>query len=163
MGGDGLDQQMKADTLVKNKKFEFRKAMVWEPEIEIFVRARLEGRVLNVCGESKIGDERIDIGETSTRTRFGDMNEIPFPNNEFDCVVSDPPWGINFYKRMRPFFECVRVCKVGGRIIYNATWIPESKATELEELWVRKSASFGNISALTVFRKRTDEFDGAKK
>ena len=69
--------------------------------------------------------------------------------------VSDPPWKISYYERFKPFFECVRVCKVGGKIIYNATWIPmtPSKDVKLEEVWVRQDNDFSNVSVISIFRK----------
>jgi hypothetical protein len=84
-------------------------------------------------------------------------------DNTFDTVVSDPPWKIGFYQRMKPFFECVRVCKVRGRIIYNAYWIPTSKFVELKEVWVRQDTDWSNTSVISVFKKTSDVPDADKK
>lgn len=83
---------------------------------------------------------------------------MTFPSNSFDTVVSDPPWKIGYYERFKPFFECVRVCKVGGLIIYNATWIPStpSKDAELMEIFVRQDNDFSNTSIISVFKKVKD-------
>ena len=81
------------------------------------------------------------------------MNKIPYPDNTFDTVISDPPWKIGFFQRMRPFFECVRVCKLGGRIIYNCTWKPISKCVELEEAIIRTDNNWANVSIIYVFKK----------
>ena len=81
------------------------------------------------------------------------MNNIPFKDNTFDTVISDPPWKIGFFQRMRPFFECVRVCKLGGRIIYNCTWKPISKCVELEEAVIRTDNNWANVSIIYVFKK----------
>jgi hypothetical protein len=54
---------------------------------------------------------------------------------------------------MKPFFECVRVCKVGGTIIYNAYWIPASRYVELKEAWIRQDAEWSNASVISIFRK----------
>ena len=69
-----------------------------------------------------------------------DMIKLPFKDNTFDTVISDPPWKINFFKRMKPFFEAVRVCKIGGRIIYNCTWRPTLKCVQLQEVIIRTDA-----------------------
>jgi hypothetical protein len=81
------------------------------------------------------------------------MRCLPFPPETFDVVVSDPPWKIDLYHRHRPFYECVRVCKVGGTIIYNATWMPHSSDAELVETWVRSDGTYLTASVLSVFRK----------
>jgi ubiquinone/menaquinone biosynthesis C-methylase UbiE len=128
--------------------------MVWEEEISEFVKSKIKGKSLNVpCGSSEIGDVRIDIDPNSKATEVGDMNKINYPDNSFDTVISDPIWKLNYYKRPRQFFELVRVCKVGGLIIFNATWIPTSKAVELKETYIRRSAQFGNVSVISVFEK----------
>jgi hypothetical protein len=145
---------------VISKKLLFKKAMVWEKDISDFVRSRMLGYTLNIpCGDSEIGDVRIDVQERPTSTKQGDMREIPYPNETFDTVISDPPWKLDYYNRWKPFLECVRVTKVGGRIIYNATWIPASKQVDLEELWIRQSSSFANVSVLSVFKRTKNTND----
>jgi len=141
---------------VRHTKLLFRKAFVWEKEVEDFVRSQMFGRTLNVCcGASALGDTRVDILPPPETTA------LPFRNGEFDTVISDPPWEISYYRRMRPFFECNRVCKVGGRVIYNAKWIPEARSVRLEEVYVRRTAQFGNVSVICLFTKLTDEYDEA--
>ena len=84
------------------------------------------------------------------------MNKLSFPDNTFDTVISDPPWKINFFKRQKPFFECVRICKVGGTIIYNCTWRPASKYVRLKEVFVRTDAPWAGISYIWIFEKIAD-------
>ncbi len=144
-------------------KLTFRPVFRWEGPVEDFIRSRCSGRSLNIpCGKSPIGDVRID-SEPLNGNEIGDMMKIPYPCGSFDTVISDPPWHIAYFKRMKAFFECVYVCKVGGRIIYNATWIPESKAVVLEEIYVRQSSSFANISLLMVFKKTTSDLDSRRE
>jgi hypothetical protein len=57
---------------------------------------------------------------------------------------------------MKPFFECVRVCKIGGQVIYNAYWIPQSKCVKLKEVWIRQDGQFTNASVISVFEKIKD-------
>jgi len=128
--------------------------MVWEKEVEEFIKPRIQGYSLNIpCGQSQLGDIKIDNDINSSADRIADMMSIPYPNNYFDTVISDPPWKLNHFKRPKQFFELVRVCKVGGTIIFNATWIPESKCVRLDEIWVRQSARFGNVSIICLFTK----------
>ena len=81
------------------------------------------------------------------------MRQLPFPDNSFDTVIQDPPWKIGYYQRMRPFFECVRVCKIGGQIIYNAYWIPTSRIVKLKEIWIRQDDPWSNTSIISIFHK----------
>jgi hypothetical protein len=135
--------------------------MTWEGEVEVFVQDHLKGYSLNApCGSSKLGSVRLDIDPSLNPDKIGDIKKLPFPDCVFDSAVQDPLWKTNFFQRMKPFFELIRVVKVGGTLIYNAPWIPTSKAVRLEEVWIRQSANFGNVSLLSVFTKTTDEYDG---
>jgi hypothetical protein len=64
---------------------------------------------------------------------------------------------------MRPFFECVRVCKVGGVIIYNAYWIPASKVVKLKEVVIRQDVEWSNTSIISIFEKMADVPEPKKK
>jgi hypothetical protein len=138
-------------------KTTLRKCWIWNKTVEDFVRRKAKGYCLNVCaGKSTIGDVRLDLEPQSEGVIKADMRNLPFGDNTFDTVVSDPPWKIGFYQRMKPFFECVRVCKVRGRIIYNAYWIPTSKFVKLEGMWVRQDMDWSNTSVISMFKKVSD-------
>ena len=81
------------------------------------------------------------------------MSDLPFPDDSFDTVICDPPWRIGYHQRWKPFFELVRVCKFGGRIIHNASWLPDSALVRLVETAVRVDAPFTNASVIAVFEK----------
>lgn len=137
-------------------KLKLKASWLWEKEIEDFVKEHMKGYTLNVpCGQCQLGDVRLDIDEKLSMKETYNMfkQQLPYPPCTFDTVISDPPWKIGYYLRPRLFFELVRVCKVGGRIIYNATWIPESKFTKLISCHIRQSSSFGNVSILAIFEK----------
>jgi len=145
-------------------KTRLQKCWIWNETVEAFVRPKTKGYSLNVCaGKSAIGDIKIDMEPQSKSVIKADMRNLPFGDNTFDTVISDPPWKIGFYQRMKPFFECVRVCKVKGRIIYNAYWIPTSKFVELKEVWVRQDTDWSNTSVISVFKKVSDVPDVNKK
>jgi len=136
------------------KKVQLQKCWIWDKTVEDFVRKRVKGYSLNVCsGVSILGDMKIDLDPQDKSVIKGDMINLPFEDNTFDTVIQDPPWKIGYYQRMKPFFECVRVCKIGGVIIYNAYWIPTSKVVKLKELWVRRDSDWGNASIISVFEK----------
>ncbi len=118
------------------------------------------GHSLNVCcGRSNIGDVRIDLDPNSTATIISPYHKLPLEDCTFDRVMSDPPWYIPFFHRMWPFYELVRVCKVGGLVAYNATWIPASKSVALMDTYVRQDTDFGIASIVSVFQKYTSRFD----
>jgi len=138
------------------RQLDFRPAFIWEKEIEDFVKDRMKGYTLNVpCGTSQLGDIRLDIkADFSMREAYDFFNDsLPFSDNTFDTIISDPPWKIGHYFRPKLFFKLVEKCKIGGIIIYNATWIPTSKYVKLKEVWVRQSSQFSNVSIISVFEK----------
>jgi hypothetical protein len=139
-----------------NKKLEFREAFLWEKEVEEFIKDEINGYSLNVpCGKSTLGDVRLDINPNLTQKEIYDMfkQKLPYADNTFDTVISDPPWSISLFKRPKLFFELVRVTKLGGKIIYNALWIPRSNCTKLEKTLIRQSNQFTNVSIISIFIK----------
>jgi len=138
------------------RQLQFKPSFTWESEIEEFIKQRMKGYTLNVpCGKSLIGDIRLDIDPNLSMREAYNMfnNKLPYPACTFDTVISDPPWKIGHYFRPRLFFELIRVCKVYGQIIYNATWIPTSKYTIQTGTWIRQSSQFSNVSIISVFYK----------
>lgn len=150
---------LKKSDLMKQHEI-LKQSWVWKKTVEKFVEGHISGYSLNVCaGLSPLGDVKIDLDPKHESVMKADMNNLPFENCTFDTVISDPYWKMGFYKRPRPFFECVRVCKVGGKIIYNAYWIPDSKSVDLVVTYIRQDKPFTNTSIISVFRKHTAEFD----
>ena len=142
-----------------------QKCWVWNDSVIQFVKDRIKGYSLNVCaGKNPICNVNLDLDPYDKSIMKGDMRLLPFESNKFDTVVSDPPWKIGYYERFKPFFECVRVCKVGGIIIYNATWIPScpSGDVELLEVYARQDNVFSNTSIICIFKKLKDNPDYEK-
>lgn len=126
----------------------------WPLELEKFVKSRMRGYSLNVCaGMTDIGDVRIDLDPKDKSIIKGDMKALPFPDETFDTVIQDPPWKISYYDRWKPFLECGRVCKVGGIVIYNATWIPWSHQFRLDEVVVRQDERYATASIISVLTR----------
>ena len=143
-------------------KTTLQKCWVWNDSVTNFVKDKIRGYSLNVCcGLNTMCSVNLDLDPKDRSVLKGDMRLLPFEDNIFDTVVSDPPWKIGYYERFRPFFECVRVCKVGGIIIYNAYWIPmcPSGDVELIETWIRQDSNFTNSSIISIFRKVKDNPD----
>lgn len=143
-------------------KTRLQKVWIWPKDVTEFVKKRIKGYSLNVCaGKNPICDVNLDLDPQDRSIIRGDMRLLPFNENTFDTVISDPPWKIGYYNRFRPFFECVRVCKVGGQIIYNAYWIPmvPSGDAELKEVWIRQDKNFTNVSVISIFEKVSDNLE----
>ena len=157
--GKNLDRAMsqELDTEQPNKirnNCKLTRSWVWDKKVNDFVRKKVTGKSINICaGLSDVGDIKIDLDPKSNKVKKMEMNNLKFKDNTFDTVISDPPWKIGFFQRMKPFFECVRICKVGGRIIYNCTWRPLSKYVELEETIVRTDNNWANVSVIWIFKK----------
>ena len=140
-----------------NRNCQLEKCWVWPEKVENKIKPLIKGISLNVCaGLSPLGDIKIDIEQHQKDIIITDMSKLPFDDNTFDTVISDPPWKINFFHRQRPFFEAVRVCKVNGRIIYNCTWKPVSKYVKLEKVYLRTDNHWANISAIWIFKKTAE-------
>ena len=136
------------------KKTILKECWIWNRSVQEFIKEHVDGYTLNVpCGKSKIGDVRGDLDPKEDDIKKIDMNQLPFADNTFDTVIQDLPWKIDYYHRWKPFLECVRVCKPGGKVIYNAYWIPWSKYVQLEKVYVRQDGQFTNSSIISIFKK----------
>ena len=126
----------------------------WPEPIEAFVKSRMRGYSLNVCsGACDLGDVRVDLDPKKPGVIKADMRDLPFADESFGTVLSDPPWRTSWFDRWRPFFELVRVCKVGGQIIFNSYYVPWSKQVKMTELYVRQDERFANASILSMFER----------
>ena len=137
-------------------KTRLQQVWVWNDSVTEFIRSRLQGYSLNICaGKNPLCSVNIDLDPADRSILKGDMRLLPFETDTFDTVISDPPWKIGYYERFRPFFEAVRVCKVGGTIIYNAYWIPMCPSGDVSEpeTWLRQDKNFTNTSVISIFKK----------
>jgi hypothetical protein len=130
---------------------------VWDKTVNDFARENIIGKSINICaGLSDVGDVKVDLEPKLEGVIKADMNNLDYEDNSFDTVISDPPWKIGFFQRTAPFLECVRICKVGGRIIYNSTWKPISKYVKLESQVIRTDNNWSNVSVIWIFTKIAD-------
>lgn len=140
------------------------KSWVWDKKVNDFAKERIIGKSINICaGLSNVGDVKIDLDPQNSSVIKGDMINLPYEDESFDTVISDPPWKIGFFQRQKPFFEAIRLCKIGGRIIYNCTWKPISKCVELEEAIIRTDNNWANVSVIWVFKKLKNESELKQK
>lgn len=130
-----------------------------QPEdIDRYLRERIEGYSLNVCvGESPLGDVTLDMDKSHNPDVIADMNSLPFPDSTFETVIFDPPWKMGYFKRQKPFFECVRVTETNGLILANMRWVGESQNTQIEDTVVRADDEWANISVIVSHRKQSGQ------
>tara|TARA_Y100000004_G_scaffold49875_1_gene54871 strand:+ start:1384 stop:1845 length:462 start_codon:yes stop_codon:yes gene_type:complete len=131
------------------------KSWEWPDDITNNVeRLLLPGSTLNICaGTNRLGDVKIDLDPKKADVQKGDMRNLEFKDETFENVIIDPPWKLGYYQRFKPFYEAVRVCKVGGIVIYNATWIPHSDYCNLEGVFVRRDSHWSNVSVISVHKR----------
>lgn len=85
----------------------------------------------------------------------GDAYALPFQDNTFDSVVSDPEWlDVPQSDHHALFDELVRVTNPTGVIIYNATWFPENDHTRRFQERFRQQRDFWGNSSFAVFYRR---------
>ena len=137
----------------KNPSYKFRRAWAWPSDVEAFIEAKIEGLSLHVCcGESKIGDIRIDL-YTNADVK-ADMFHLPIKKHSCDTVICDPPWELPYHLRHKLLYELRDSLKAGGKLIFNSFWNPKIKGLQNEEYWVGfPNATWRNISLLVVSRK----------
>ena len=104
-------------------------AYVWSKNIENIIKENVKGVSLHLCsGRSGLGDVRLDkiIWKKykpyySKANMLGHADHIPFKDNSFDVVITDPE-----YITLTPPFikEIIRVLKSGGKLIYYYPAVP---------------------------------------
>lgn len=124
-------------------KFKFIKAWAFPKDIEKFAdylmgkfggnvfdkekRCFIENKWTHIfCGESFLGDLRIDIIPKRNVTLVADYkNLVDFlGKNSQDNIILDPPWQIKPLDRMNISYVVRDLLKIGGTAIFNCTWNP---------------------------------------
>lgn len=134
---------------------EFTDKWRWPADVERFVRERCESPILHVCsGQSQLGDVLLDADARHGPDVQADMTNLPFQDMSFETVIADPPWkSVDVFKRHTLFYELVRVTAIGGTIIHNATWVPESDQCDLVGEYRRQDGSFRDASIISVHER----------
>ena len=141
----------------------FIKAWSWPAEVEQFIAEMCEGYTVHVCsGSSEMGDLRID--KYMPADKAADMLKLPLQNWIADTVICDPPWGVPRHLRARLIYELRRIMKIGGKLIFNAPWMPRAPGLELENIWIAEStAPMNDCGVISVFRKVNNELAKANE
>lgn len=136
-------------------KHTFKASWKQPEDVDRYLRERTEAPSVNVCaGKSPLGDVKLDADRDLSPDVLADMERLPLRDASFETVLFDPPWKLNYFDRQRGFFECVRVCRPNGRILFNARWLAESENTEIEEIIVRADDPWANVSTIAIHRKQ---------
>ena len=149
----------------KNPKYKFKQTWSWPKEIEDFIASKIKGKSLHVCcGQSTIGDIKVDLYIERADVTKADMFHLPYKNSSFDTVICDPPWELPYHLRHKLLWELCRVLKKGGRLLFNAFWWPKSKTLAVKEWWVGiPKSTWRNVSLLIVAEKvKTEKEIGYK-
>lgn len=85
------------------------------------------------CGSSKMGEVRVDKFHPGANVR-ADMFRLPFADGALGTVLSDPPWNLNSRDRIRLHRELARVLRPGGRLLWQAPWIPNEGTFDIERI-----------------------------
>jgi len=137
-------------------KLKYRKAWSWPQQVEDFIGARAEGYTVHVmCGESQLGDLRIDKFVETADIRADVFDGLPIENEVADSVICDPPWDMDYTLKPKLIAELRRIIKFGGILIFNAPWCPKCPGLALEEIWcpTYQLMTFTHIALIFVCRK----------
>lgn len=128
-----------------------------KPILRRWFLSRMRGRVLHLCcGYTRfnVGEINVDISPNSAADIIADMFNLPFPNDYFDTVVSDPPYKLAYDKRHAFTSEILRVIKKqkGSRILLKLDFIPYFKDFGLTELHIYQGKRYwANVGLLMRF------------
>lgn len=67
---------------------------------------------------------------------------LPFPDDAFETVLADPPWkDLPERVRNRLFDELTRITAPGGRLLFNAWWIPTNDHVTIDAIRIRQDTN----------------------
>lgn len=139
----------------KNPKYRFKKAWSWPEDVEKFLSSLLLSPSLHVCcGASKLGDVKVDLYYEAKNIIRADMFNLPFRDNYFASVLTDPPWHLAYHLRPRLGKELCRVIRPGGVLIFNSPWrLGLTKSLNLEAVYFSDAPMWRNYPIIQIYRK----------
>jgi len=145
--------------MVREKKrgggrYAFKKAWRWPDQVEDFIKKHIRGRSLHVCcGASKVGDVKVDKFFRDADVQNMDMFDLDF-KEEFDTVICDPPWELDYTKRNQLLYKLRDALKPGGKLLFISLWWPKVRGLDIKEYWIMHSKTINkNFSVLFVAQK----------
>lgn len=139
----------------KNPPLKFRKAWSWPKGLENFLQTFLISPSLHVCcGESQLGDYKVDAYLIRREVIQADMFNLPFRDGFFASAIIDPPWHLQYHLRPRLAKELFRVLRPGGILLLNSPWaLGLTKTMKLEAVYYAETKSWRNCPLIMVYRK----------
>jgi len=134
----------------------WKKSWMWSKDLEQFFESKCSGLVLHICcGESELGDVRVDLREDSKANVIADMFHLPFRDEAFDTIICDPPYKLAYDKRLKFLFPTLDKLKAGGKLILKLNWIPRfGDKAKLTEMYLYEGKRYwADISIITVWVK----------
>ena len=127
-------------------------AFTWTKNIDEFVKEIVkESPLLNVCsGHSDLGDVKMDKYEPADVQ--GDWTLLPFNDNSFGAVFSDPPWDATMKKTCADF--CKEAMRVAPVLYLMSPWIWGTSKAELTGCWVRQHPGINNAIVLARYVRK---------
>jgi len=90
------------------------------------------------CGESFLGDIRVDINKKRNVTHVIDYKNLvkEFGEQSQDNLILDPPWQINYLERMQISYIVRDLLKINGFALFNCTWNPWCVGFTYRSCWI---------------------------
>ena len=136
-------------------------AFRWTETIDKFVKDIVTERpILNVCsGDTYFGDVQVEkyhfrkdwFGVNGTKIK-ADMRYLPFKDDSFACVFSDPPWDLSTKEDMA--FAVNEFIRVAPVVYLMCPWTWGSSKATLEKCWVRWFPGINNAVLITKYRRK---------
>ena len=135
----------------------YRRAWSFPPLVEFQLEKLLEPPSVNICcGTSSLCDLKVDLFMQGDIR--GDMFRLPFKDEAFQTVFSDPPWNMPYHVRPKYCWEMRRIVKKGGKFILNCPWVPKIPKMILESVMIGvPKAAWKNCIPVATYRKPLDD------
>jgi len=127
-------------------------AFSWTDSIDHFVRDVVTERpILNVCaGAVNFGDVKVDKYLPSDAR--ADMVALPFKDDSFGCVFSDPPWDASMKAKIASF--CKESLRVAPVLYLMSPWHWGSSSRTIDKVWLREFPGISNAILIVKYRRK---------
>jgi len=140
---------------------EFRECWADHVDLRQFVRGELIGETLNFpCGQSPLGDVRVDRDPSVNPDIIADLENIPFEEQSFDTVYCDPPY--SFFKTDRGLSWAGELYKLASKRLIvqgpgTALHVGAPSEQEIHCLKAKPGSSQRAIKILQVFDRPSNK------